>query len=65
MAVNNTGNEDGGRCTDNNPCEVSQNGTVTVRKGINYGQQTYQIPACFGLDNKLDLGRSGCVLPKP
>jgi hypothetical protein len=38
---------------------------VTVRKGINYGQQTYQIPACFGLDNKLDLGRSGCVLPKP
>ncbi|MEV5639885.1 serine protease [Streptomyces flaveolus] len=65
VAVNNTGNEDGGRCTDNNPCEVSQNGTVTVRKGINYGQQTYQIPACFGLDNKLDLGRSGCVLPKP
>jgi V8-like Glu-specific endopeptidase len=65
VAVNNTGNEDGGRCTDNNPCEVSENGTVTVRKGINYGQQTYQIPACFGLDNKLDLGRSGCVLPKP
>jgi V8-like Glu-specific endopeptidase len=65
VAVNNTGNEDGGRCTDNNPCEVSETGTVTVRKGINYGQQTYQIPACFGLDNKLDLGRSGCVLPKP
>ncbi|MDN0195427.1 serine protease [Streptomyces sp. S.PNR 29] len=65
VAVNNTGNEDGERCTDNNPCEVDANGNVTVREGINYGQQTYQIPACFGLDNKLDLSRSGCTLPKP
>jgi len=65
VAVNNTGNEDGGRCTDNNPCEVAADGTVTVRQGINYAQETYQIPACFGLDNKLDLSRSGCTLPKP
>jgi V8-like Glu-specific endopeptidase len=65
VAVNNTGNEDGERCTDNNPCEVDTNGNVTVRQGINYGQETYQIPACFGLDNKLDLSRSGCTLPKP
>ncbi|MCK8678517.1 trypsin-like serine peptidase [Streptomyces lichenis] len=65
VAVNNTGNEDGARCTDNNPCEVDQNGRVTVRKGINYAQETYQIPACFGLDSKLDLSKSGCVLPKP
>ncbi|MBV1937491.1 serine protease [Streptomyces sp. BV286] len=64
VAVNNTGNEDGGRCTDNNPCEVDQSGNVTVRAGINYGQQTYQIPACFGLDSKLDLDASGCTLPK-
>ncbi|MGW0710805.1 S1 family peptidase [Streptomyces sp. NPDC002643] len=65
VAVNNTGNEDGESCTVNNPCEVDESGNVTVRQGINYAQQTYQIPACFGLDNKLDLGRSGCVLPKP
>lgn len=65
VAVNNTGNEDGERCTLNNPCEVDTAGNVTVRQGINYAQQTYQIPACFGLDNKLDLSRSGCVLPKP
>jgi V8-like Glu-specific endopeptidase len=65
VAVNNTGNEDGGRCTDNNPCEVDANGNVTVREGINYAQETYQIPACFGVDNKLDLSASGCVLPKP
>ncbi|MCX4234156.1 S1 family peptidase [Streptomyces ortus] len=65
VAVNNTGNEDGGRCTDNNPCEVDANGTVTVREGINYAQETYQIPACFGLDSKLDLNATGCTLPKP
>ncbi|MGW0615324.1 S1 family peptidase [Streptomyces sp. NPDC002788] len=65
VAVNNTGNEDGERCTVNNPCEVDANGNVTVRKGINYAQQTYQIPACFGIDNKLDLSASGCTLPKP
>ncbi|PWI17736.1 hypothetical protein DI272_28925 [Streptomyces sp. Act143] len=65
VAVNNTGNEDGGRCTDNNPCEVDESGNVTVREGINYAQETYQIPACFGVDNKLDLSASGCTLPKP
>jgi hypothetical protein len=65
VAVNNTGNEDGQRCTVNNPCEVDESGNVTVREGISYAQQTYQIPACFGVDNKLDLSASGCVLPKP
>ncbi|MBV7699950.1 serine protease [Streptomyces sp. TRM70350] len=65
VAVNNTGNEDGQRCTLNNPCEVDANGNVTVRQGINYAQQTYQLAACFGLDNKLDLYASGCTLPKP
>ncbi|MEU6809276.1 serine protease [Streptomyces sp. NPDC046831] len=65
VAVNNTGNEDGRRCTDNNPCEVDANGTVTVRQGINYAQETYQIPACFGAGNRLDLSASGCTLPRP
>ncbi|NUK37195.1 trypsin-like peptidase domain-containing protein [Streptomyces lunaelactis] len=65
VAVNNTGNEDGLRCTDNNPCEVDEKGTVTVRQGINYGQETYGIVPCVGLDNKIDLGRAGCALPKP
>ncbi|TXS53181.1 serine protease [Streptomyces sp. uw30] len=65
VAVNNTGNEDGQRCTVNNPCEVDESGNVTVHQGINYAQETYQISACFGVDNKLDLNASGCVLPKP
>ncbi|MEU6093784.1 serine protease [Streptomyces sp. NPDC047079] len=65
VAVNNTGNEDGETCTVNNPCEVDASGNVTVRKGINYAEETYQIPACFGAGNKLNLTASGCVLPKP
>jgi len=65
VAVNNTGNEDGERCTEDNPCEVDENGNVTVRQGINYAEETYQIPACFTTGNKLNLSASGCVLPKP
>ncbi|MET7290003.1 serine protease [Streptomyces sp. NPDC005573] len=65
VAVNNTGNEDGETCTVDNPCEVDQNGTVTVRQGINYAEETYQIPACFTTGNQLNLNASGCVLPKP
>ncbi|THA57148.1 serine protease [Streptomyces sp. A1136] len=65
VAVNNTGNENGERCTDNNPCEVDQNGVVTVREGINYAQETYIIVPCIGAGNKIDLTRPGCTLPKP
>ncbi|MFD5033964.1 trypsin-like serine peptidase [Streptomyces sp. NPDC058405] len=65
VAVNNTGNESGGRCTDNNPCEVDQNGNVTVRQGINYAQETYGIVACVAAGNQIDLSRAGCTLPKP
>ncbi|WKE69973.1 serine protease [Streptomyces sp. WP-1] len=65
VAVNNTGNEDGERCTVNNPCEVDANGNVTVHEGTNYAEETYGIPACFTTGNKLNLGAAGCTLPKP
>ncbi|MEU9476228.1 serine protease [Streptomyces sp. NPDC048191] len=65
VAVNNTGNEDGETCTENNPCEVDQNGNVTIHQGINYAEETYLIPACFTTGNKLNLSASGCTLPKP
>ncbi|MFF4030009.1 serine protease [Streptomyces sviceus] len=65
VAVNNTGNEDGQRCTENNPCEVDANGNVTVREGINYAQEIYNIPACFTTGNQLNLNASGCTLPRP
>ncbi|MFF7363568.1 trypsin-like peptidase domain-containing protein [Streptomyces sp. NPDC008125] len=65
VAVNNTGNEDGEQCTENNPCEVDANGTVTVRQGINYAQETYGLVPCVGPGSVIDLTRSGCTLPKP
>ena len=65
VAVNNTGNEDGQECTDNNPCEVDENGKVTVHQGINYGQQVYGMVPCIVAGSKIDLTRPGCALPKP
>ncbi|WP_405719073.1 serine protease [Streptomyces sp. NBC_01537] len=65
VAINNTGNEDGETCTEDNPCEVSEDGTVTVREGINYAEETYGIAACFTTGNQVDLTLSGCTLPKP
>ncbi|MEV8436772.1 trypsin-like peptidase domain-containing protein [Actinosynnema sp. NPDC051121] len=65
VAVNNTGNEDGERCTDNNPCEVAENGEVTVHRGIGYAQQTHQIVPCLTGGGRVDLTAPGCGLPRP
>lgn len=65
VGVNNTGNESGGRCTMNNPCEVDATGQITVRKGTNYGQQTYGFAACFAPGTRLDLSLPGCEVAKP
>jgi V8-like Glu-specific endopeptidase len=64
VAINNTGNEDGQRCTLNNPCEVSQTGQITVRQGINYAEEIYNIPACIGAGNQFTLTLPGCTLPR-
>jgi hypothetical protein len=65
VGVNNTGNESGGRCTMNNPCEVDAAGEITVRRGTGYGQQTYGLVACFGPGTRLDLALPGCRVAKP
>ena len=64
VGINNTGNEDGGRCTMNNPCEIDANGNVTVLKKTSYGQQTYNFYSCLTPDFKVDLQIPGCTLPK-
>jgi V8-like Glu-specific endopeptidase len=64
VGINNTGNESGERCTLNNPCEVSQSGEITVRQGINYAQEIYNIPACIGTGNQFTLTLPGCTLPR-
>jgi V8-like Glu-specific endopeptidase len=64
IGINNTGNEDGEHCTVNNPCEVDQNGTTTVHKGTNYGEETYLLAGCM-TGSTVDLTKAGCALPKP
>lgn len=64
VAINNTSNESGQRCTLNNPCEVDQTGTVTVRRGVRYGQQTYNTYTCLTPDFRFELNRAGCTLPR-
>lgn len=65
VAVNNTGNESGQKCTMNNPCEVEANGDVSVIKGRGYAQQTYWFATCLDDQYNLDLEVQGCLLPKP
>jgi V8-like Glu-specific endopeptidase len=65
IGINNTGNEDGQRCTMNNPCEIDEAGNVTVRHQASYGQQLYLIYTCLNDSNNLDLNIEGCKLAKP
>ena len=68
IAVNNTGNESGRRCTMNNPCEVDESGKMTYQKGYSYGQQIFWLYDCRNEDKEtfeFDFDRTGCRLPKP
>lgn len=64
IAINNTSNESGQRCTLNNPCEVDASGEVTVRAGVRYGQQTYEVYSCLTPDFRINPSQSGCRLPR-
>ncbi|MCH8614267.1 trypsin-like peptidase domain-containing protein [Arsenicicoccus dermatophilus] len=61
IGINNTGNDDGERCTMNNPCEVDAAGNITVHKGQSYAEQTYQINACWE-NGRVNLAKAGCTL---
>lgn len=62
IGINNTGNDDGEKCTMNNPCEVSEDGSIYVEKDRSYGQQTYWIYSCLNAQNQFDLNQTGCKL---
>lgn len=63
VGVNNTINENGLRCTDNNPCEVDAGGNVVFyERGVGYAQQTYWIYSCLNEKKELDLKKAGCEL---
>ncbi|WP_307867615.1 S1 family peptidase [Umezawaea beigongshangensis] len=65
VGVNNTTNENGERCTQDNPCEVDEAGSVVVREGARYGQQTHMLAACVGGGGRVVLTLPGCDLPRP
>ncbi len=66
IGINNTINEDGARCTRNNPCEVDRTGKIVVRKGIGYGEQVFWFHSCLATSGvEVDLQKPGCLLPKP
>ncbi len=65
VAVNNTINQDGGKCSLNNPCEVNERGSVSVQVKGGYAQHTVWLYSCLDSRGELDLNVRGCQLPKP
>lgn len=64
IGVNNTANESGRKCTMNNPCEVTEEGEISVNAGATYGQQTYNIYSCLTPSFAIELSSPGCELPR-
>ncbi len=64
IGVNNTINENGRRCTRNNPCEVDETGQVFFERGIGYAQETYWVYSCLNIRREIDLNIPGCLLPR-
>jgi V8-like Glu-specific endopeptidase len=67
IGVNNTGNEGGEACSMNNPCEVTEDGTVTTIFDRGYGQQVYELYSCIDPSFEVDLSRNpiASVTPTP
>jgi hypothetical protein len=63
IGVNNTGNEDGEKCSLNNPCEVDEHGNISYERGTSYGQETHWLYTCLNNNNEVDLSVPGCLLP--
>lgn len=65
IGINNTINEDGERCTLDNPCEKNRKGKITVHLNRGYGQEVWVFYTCLASDRTLDLSMKGCMLPSP
>jgi V8-like Glu-specific endopeptidase len=63
IGINNTGNDNGEKCTMDNPCEIDEKGNVFYQQGLSYAQQTYQIYSCLNANREIDLSTPGCALP--
>ena len=57
---------DGAPCTINNPCEIAEDGTVSVAgRGQGYAYLVHQLNACRDQRGSFDLTAAGCQLPRP
>lgn len=62
VGINNTGNDDGEKCTLNNPCEIDERGNITVHQGISYGQRIDLLYTCLDARSHIDLKVPGCKM---
>lgn len=65
VAVNNTINESGAKCEENNPCEIAADGTVFAAKGYAYAQNTFWLYSCRNAAGLFDVKADSCGLLKP
>lgn len=65
VGIHNTTNDQGGVCTEGNPCEVDNEGHMSVHKARRYGQQTAGIVPCLTAGSRIDLSLPKCTLTKP
>ncbi len=64
VAINNSYNKQGRACTDHNPCEIDEDGDVSVFHGARYAQQVLPLASCLQ-QGELELGLAGCQLTRP
>jgi len=66
VGLHNTGNNGKLDCSDMNPCEQDESGTLIFRE-INrrYAQQVFQFYGCLNKKYEIDLSVRGCAVPKP
>ncbi len=62
IGIHNTKNDDGEKCTMNNPCEIDETGNITWAKDLHYGEQIFWIYSCLDKNHKLDLNLPNCQL---
>ncbi|MBI3504981.1 MAG: trypsin-like peptidase domain-containing protein [Proteobacteria bacterium] len=62
VGVINTGNDNGGRCSFNNPCEVDEAGNVVVLRGKAYGQRVDHVMTCLDARGEFNAELPSCGL---
>lgn len=64
IGINNTINENGEKCSVDNPCEVDPSGNITYKQGTGYAEETYLLYSCVNANRDIDLSMAGCLLPR-